>query len=190
MICDTLIGAEGYIKFTDKTTNEIILEKNNAIHFGNLSFALADAISGNGGSVIQFVRFGTGGANVDAVGVVNYKLPNVGMIYDASATLYDETYFKDVSTGVDPKNKIEVIPGTTNFTDIVITATLDTGEPVGQPDVDYEDTGQPMQSDFVFDEIGIFTNSNLMLTHVIFHPVQKSLNRIIELEYTLRIQTQ
>ena len=43
------------------------------------------------------------------------------------------------------------------------------------------------------DELGLFTNASdindaTMLTHVIFHPVQKSQNRIIEIVYTVRIQ--
>ena len=48
----------------------------------------------------------------------------------------------------------------------------------------------------MFDEIGLFTfptdgsdiDTSTMLTHVIFHPVQKSQNRIIEIVYTVRIQ--
>lgn len=187
MQCNSFVHAEGFVKLIDKTTGEVLVDKKNAVHFGNLAFALANAISGNATSVIQFVKFGNGGANVDGVGQIIYRLPNVGSIYDVSAGLYNETYFKDVNTGIDPANQIEVIPGTANYTDIVITATLDAGEPAGQEDFD-DDTS--LNSDFVFDEIGIFTNDNLMLTHVLFHPVQKSKNRVIELEYTLRIQMQ
>jgi hypothetical protein len=48
----------------------------------------------------------------------------------------------------------------------------------------------------VFDELSLFIyptdNTNIttskMLTHVVFHPVQKSQNRIIEIIYTVRIQ--
>ena len=53
-----------------------------------------------------------------------------------------------------------------------------------------------MNSDFVFDEIGLRASSQdsilgngRLLTHVIFHPVQKSLNRLIQIDYTVRIQT-
>ena len=47
----------------------------------------------------------------------------------------------------------------------------------------------------MFDELGlqckVGANAGdlLLITHVIFHPVQKSLNRQIQIDYTLRIQT-
>jgi len=68
---------------------------------------------------------------------------------------------------------------------------LDYGEPAGQQAFDNSTNAN---GEYVFDELGLQSwagsASELMLiTHVIFHPVQKSLNRQIQIEYTLRIQT-
>ena len=71
------------------------------------------------------------------------------------------------------------------FSDVIITATLDFGEPAGQ---EAFDTSTVFTEDFVFDELGLKTETDvLLLTHVIFHPIQKSLNRVIEIIYTIRI---
>ena len=50
--------------------------------------------------------------------------------------------------------------------------------------------------DKLFDELGLKSwegtengATNKLITHVIFHPVQKSLNRLIQIDYTLRIQS-
>ena len=55
------------------------------------------------------------------------------------------------------------------------------------------DTSSNNESTFVFDELGLksysATGQSKLLTHVIFHPVQKSLNRLIQIDYTVRIQT-
>ena len=114
------------------------------------------------------------------------------------------------SNSTPTKNKIEILSSTTSYTDIKVTCTLDFGEPSTQSSFDYS---TDFTDDFVFDELGLFSldvttgneisgtatlpatlldfNSKCyMLTHVIFHPVQKSLNRIIEIVYTVRIQMQ
>jgi len=72
---------------------------------------------------------------------------------------------------------------------------LDYGEPSGQAAFD---NSTQMEGTRVFDEIGLLayygTDTNgqtitRLLTHVIFHPVQKSLNRQIQIDYTIRIQS-
>ena len=71
-----------------------------------------------------------------------------------------------------------------------ITCLLDYGEPSGQ---DAFDTASEADSLYVFDELGLKAYSTdgegRLLTHVIFHPVQKSLNRLIQIDYTVRVQS-
>jgi hypothetical protein len=77
------------------------------------------------------------------------------------------------------------------YTDILVTCLLDYGEPPGQQAFD---NSTNFNGEYVFDELGLKTwngsATNLrLITHVIFHPVQKSLNRQIQIDYTIRIQT-
>jgi hypothetical protein len=46
-----------------------------------------------------------------------------------------------------------------------------------------------MEGDYVFDEIALYTANDDLLTHVVFHPVQKSANRKIQVLYTIRLRT-
>ena len=77
------------------------------------------------------------------------------------------------------------------YTDILVTCLLDYGEPAGQQPFD---NSTNFNGDYVFDELGLkawqgSTSELMLITHVIFHPVQKSLNRQIQIDYTVRIQT-
>jgi hypothetical protein len=73
---------------------------------------------------------------------------------------------------------------------VLITCLLDYGEPSGQ---DAFDTATDQNSLYVFDELGLkgysASGTGNLLTHVVFHPVQKSLNRLIQIDYTVRIQS-
>lgn len=185
--------AEGHIKIVDKDTGEVFVNKRNAIHYENMSISLAETLANTGRGFIYSMSFGNGGTLVDPTGIITYLTPNST---GANARLYNETYQKVVddrsSTNTDPiRNKVEVrhVSGM-NYTDIFITCLLDYNEPEGQ---DAFDNASNMSSEFVFDELGLRAFSpdgnGRLLTHVIFHPVQKSLNRLIEVEYTIRIQS-
>jgi hypothetical protein len=187
------LNIEGHIKIWYPESGEIAINKRNAIHYENMSVALADSIGNSGQGFIYEMAFGNGGTAVDPTGIITYLTPNsVG----TNAALYNQTYTKVIDdravANVDPtRNKIETRHVTgTNYTDVFITCLLDYGEPSGQ---DAIDTSSNNESTFVFDELGLksysSTGQSKLLTHVIFHPVQKSLNRLIQIDYTVRIQS-
>jgi len=190
------IRVDGHIKIWDPTSGEIIVDKRNAIHYENMSMSLASSLADRTTGFINEMAFGNGGTTVDPTGIITYLTPNTT---GTNASLYNQTYYKvvdDNSSGNKDvsRNKMEVRHTAGNkYTDIVVTCTLDYGEPAGQTafdnTTDFNDT-------FVFDELGLKSwegtengTTNKLLTHVIFHPVQKSLNRLIQIDYTLRIQS-
>jgi hypothetical protein len=187
------IHVEGHIKIHNPETGEIFINKRNAIHYENISIALAESIANSGNGFINAMAFGNGGTNIDPTGIITYLTPNST---GTNAALYNKTYEKVVndrsSSNLDPtRNRIEVRHLTgTNYTDVFITCLLDYGEPSGQEAFDNTNN---TNSNYVFDELGLIsyngTDTGRLLTHVIFHPVQKSLNRLIQIDYTVRIQS-
>jgi hypothetical protein len=76
------------------------------------------------------------------------------------------------------------------YSDTLVTTTLDYGEPTDQL---VFDNSANLDNVYVFDELGLKSwggalATGKLLTHVVFHPVQKSLNRLIQIDYTIRIQ--
>lgn len=193
---NTGVMMTGHIKIFDPETGEVIVDKRNAIHYENMSQALANSLANKTNGFIHEMAFGNGGTSVDPTGVITYLTPNST---GSNSSLYNQTYYKVIddnsSTNKDTtRNKMEVRHTTGNkFTDIVCTCTLDYGEPTGQ---EAFDNTTNFNGAFVFDELGLKSYegsengaTNKLLTHVIFHPVQKSLNRLIQIDYTLRIQS-
>lgn len=188
---------EGFLKIIDPITGDILVDKKNAIHYENFSEALALTISDRGYGTIYQMAFGNGGASVDTTGLITYLPPNTT---GSSAALYNQTYEKIVDdkliNNTDPTNNKMTVTHVSGkvYTDILVQCTLDYGEPAGQ---DAFDNGTNTDGDFVFDEIGLLgywgTDGSgnpitKLLTHVIFHPIQKSTNRQIQIDYTVRIQ--
>ncbi len=184
---------EGHIKIFDPETEEVFVDKRNAIHYENISVAMANCLSSQGLGSIYQMSFGNGGTSVDPTGLISYLTPNTIGI---NSGLYNETFQKVVdqnsTENFDPsRNKMEIrhLSGAT-YTDIIVSCFLDYGEPVGQ---EAFDNSQDLSGQYVFDELGLRsynpTGNGRLLTHVIFHPVQKSLNRLLQIDYTIRIQS-
>jgi len=186
---------QGHIKIFDPLTKEVFINKRNAIHYENFAVAMAQSISNQGFGFIVDMAFGNGGTRVDQTGIITYLTPNTVGI---SADLYNQQYVKAIdakqATDLDPsRNYMEVrhVAGT-SYADVLVNCLLDFGEPAGQSAFDNSTTAN---DSFIFDELGLKAYSangvgtGDLLTHVIFHPVQKSLNRMIQIEYTVRIQS-
>lgn len=189
---------EGFIKIHDPNNGEIFVDKKNAINYENMSIAMADTLSSRGYGEIYEMAFGNGGASVSDTGVITYLPPNVT---GQNAALYNQTYAKIVDDtsvfNLDPTRNKMTVSHTTGkyYTDILVQCLLDYGEPAGQAAFD---NSTQTNSSYIFDELGLLANYGTdssgaiitkLLTHVIFHPVQKSLNRQIQIDYTVRIQS-
>ncbi len=187
------VMVQGHIKIFDPESKEIYVEKRNAIHYENMSIALAESLSNAGTGFVYEMSFGNGGTSVDPTGIITYLTPNST---GTNASLYNQTYTKvvderSVNNTDAARNKTEVrhVSGT-NYTDILVSCLLDYGEPSGQ---DAFDNASDVDNQYVFDELGLrsysATGTGRLITHVIFHPVQKSLNRLIQIDYTVRVQS-
>ena len=188
------VHMEGHIRIFDPESGEDYVNKRNAIHYENMSEALALSLSNKTTGFVHEMAFGNGGTNVDPTGVITYLPANST---GQNASLYNQTYYKVVddnsSLNTDAgRNKLTVNHVSGNiYSDIVVSCLLDYGEPSGQQAFDntsnFNDT-------YTSDELGLKSwigtvNTGKLITHVIFHPVQKSLNRLIQIDYTIRIQT-
>lgn len=185
---------EGFVEICDSATGETILSKKNAIHYENISHAIALSLS-HGGGFVHKLHFGNGASTVTGTGAISFFPPNTS---GPLATLYNPTYKNkivdaDSLENPDPiRNFVEAVhvAGQT-YTDIVIHCFLDYNEPSEEEAFDDETDNEAM---FVFDEIGLVSypegsDEGLLLTHCIFHPIQKSLNRAFDIKYTIRIST-
>ena len=194
MITPGLCKIEGFVKITDPVTGEVLVDKKNAIHYENISVAMAQSLADRNLGYIYQMAFGNGGSSVDPTGVITYLPPNTT---GQNADLYNQTYQKVVddnsAADTDPtNNKMTVLHTAGNvYTDILVTCLLDYGEPAEQQAFD---NSTNFNGEFVFDELGLkawngAADNLRLITHGIFHPVQKSLNRQIQIDYTVRIQT-
>jgi hypothetical protein len=185
---------EGFVLIKDAETGEVILDKKNAIHYENMSHCIALTMSHQGYGHIHKLVFGNGASTVTGTGAISYFPPNTT---GSEAGLYNMTYDAKVVDAnsvlnSDPERNFVEVSHVENqtYTDLIIHCFLDYAEPSGQ---EAFDDSPDNEGNFVFDEIGLVSypkngeGPGKLLTHCIFHPLQKSLNRSFEIKYTVRI---
>lgn len=197
------VEVEGFVEILDPDSGQVLYAGRNAIHPENMGEAIAAALTR--GDIISEIHFGDGATIIDGSGSISYRPPN---IVGDDADLYNPIYYR-VIDALDFENSFpndnftstQHIRGT-NYSDIVITTTLDYNDPS-----DSEKNGgfitqlstapldqRAIDGAMKFDEIGIKTrgsnglNSGKMITHFRFHPVQKTLEQRIQIVYTLRVR--
>ena len=206
----------GTLKIYDKDSGDVLVQKKNAIHPGNMAYVLASALAGKPTSVnssgdaphINWMQFGNGGSV--STTTLSYKSPRVNSTYDelaitaSNSSLYVPTYEQlSTSTVYFPGEDMgagEIVPNNTakvNFSVNLTHADYATAVSETIPANDASTDTDAVDA-FTFDEIGLMSGvtdsgaldktKTLMLTHVTFHPVLLSANRTIVIDYTITIQ--
>ena len=188
----SFVEIEGHITIWDPDTGEVMVKRRNAVHYENMSMSIAGLLANQSGVIgnyqIRGMRFGNGGTVIDGLGNVTYKSPNTT---GSASALYNETLSQivdEVDADAGTNTVVAVHTNGNTYSDVITTCTLDYLSD-DYADQDLTDTATNMDGDYVFDELSIYNANDDLLTHVIFHPVQKSANRKIQVIYTLRIRT-
>lgn len=194
-----------HITIRDLDTGEVLREGKNAIHQENMSVALATALARGSNCFVSEIHFGNGATVIATDGSITYRLPNVAGV---DADLYNDQYFRVVDAtdlhnpDTAANNVVVSHPKGAAYADTVITATLDYQDPVALDGVfnivnsteNSLDATTTIDGEMIFDEIALKTkgteglNSGKLLTHFIFHPVEKGVNQRIQIVYQLRVQ--
>lgn len=201
MIESTHINIDGHVKIWDPKTQEIFVNKRNAINPETMPLIIATMLQGNNDSHIYEMHLGNAGLIIDETGNITYNDVTDNLATGIEAGLYNPTYFKvvdssDTTNNYDPTNNNVVVTHTSglNYTDLVVTCTLDENEPNSDSENILITSPAENNGDYIFNELGLKSkgstgkNTGYLLSHIVFDPVQKSANRVIQIIYTLRIR--
>lgn len=196
-IFKTIVG--GHVKITDNQTGEVLCDKHNAINPGNMAIALARGLANSPNYQIFKMKLGNQGTYIDSTQQIIFRPPNTT---GSTANLYNATYVEvvdDANVGVGVGNSVTytTVPASTN-TRVIITAVISSNEAINNPT---DQSGPTLNPDgtFFFDELGLFTQGSaavqpalvdaneLMLSHLIFSPIEHTGNRELTIVYTLTI---
>ena len=159
-------------------TGAVVLDKQNAIHPQNISLAIARALSNDANGFVYKLCLGNNGTFVNSSSVIIFKQPNTET---QQADLYNQTYetiVEDQAVGASPSNYVVPVKGaeTSISAFVLVSALLSATEPTANPAVTY-----------TFDEVGLKTADGLLLTHLIFTPIDKTTEMTFLMTYTLEV---
>lgn len=181
----------GHVKIIDLKTEEVLVDRCNAINAEAMSIILANMLQGNNSKYIYELHFGNGGTITDSTGNITYKDVAENLKLGTIAELYNPLYYKVVDANEDSLinndstrnyTQVEHTDGLI-YSDLVVTCTLEENQPEAQfnPGI------------LTFDEIGLKSkgstgvDSGYLLTQLVFEPVEKTAGRVIQVVYTLRV---
>jgi hypothetical protein len=168
----------GTLKISDKDSGEVLVQKRNAIHPGNMAYVIASALAGKPANInqdgaapyINWMAFGNGGSN--STTTLSYRSPRVFGVYDelpitsSNSRLYAKTYQQQTNNTVyfpgeemDTNNNTETVAD--NTSKIVFSVELDhdayatmVGETTPETDSSLD---EPAVAAFTFDEIALLS---------------------------------
>lgn len=192
------VKVEGYLRIWERETGKILLDTHNAIHPENMSAALSYSLSALSNQTeyqkecLEWICFGNGGARATSSNKYIYATPQT---MGRSATLYHQTYKKNIGSGHDENNYIAVTHVSENlYTDIMVNCLLDVDEPEDQELSNVQSGNGDIVTTYSFSEIGLMTKgngedtNNKLLTHLTFYPVLKASNTSLQIQYLIRVQ--
>jgi hypothetical protein len=197
----------GHVLIKDDLGN-VLVDKTNAIHPKNMATAIARGLSNTANFQVYKLKLGNQGTYIDSSQQIVFRPPNVS---GDTADLYNPTYVEivddaDASVGSGNSVTFSNIPASTN-TRVIITAVVSANEAINRatdeadsatptPDAETDATLDP-DSQFFFDELGLFTRETsgtmldgageLMLSHLIFSPIEHTGSRELTIVYSLTI---
>lgn len=177
----------GHVLVKDKNTNEILQDGYNAVHPQNMAKVLARGLANESNSQIFKIALGNGGTYIDSTDNIVYNSPQT---LGVDADLYNRTYeeiIDDANVGVGIGNSVisQAVPAPGISSLVVCTIQLSANEPAGQATTDGQTTDP--NSAFTFDELGLKTVDGLLLSHIVFNPIEKNAQRELIISYTLTI---
>lgn len=192
----------------------VLVDKSNAIHPQNMAIAIARGLSNGANHQIFKMKLGNQGTYIDSSQQIVFRPPNTQGL---TADLYNPTYVEvvddsDAAVGVGNSVTFTTLPAPSTSTRVIVTCVISANEAVNRPtDEDDLTSNDGLQGDgenstaleanaegeFFFDELGLFTqgidsnllnqSEELMLSHLIFSPIEHTGNRELTIVYTITV---